>query len=205
MYLSVYKINESALKIIDKISASTRSENGISYIFFLNNSGRYIADVFILNANEEILLATKPNIVENLANHIKKFDIRNQFAYEDSCYYLNWSATKTTCADPRGLGYWELSHRFNDEVAEYTKLRMEQEIPEFEDFEHERSIILEYGKAAEFIAHDKGCYLGQELINRVRTQGIVRKTVQRTQKNDENIIKVLIENEDNVLALVRKA
>ena len=126
---------------------------------------------------------------------------------EESNFYAYISLEKESedfFEDPRGLGYINLSKEEKEVNAEknYQDLRIKNEIAEFDDFEHEKSIILEYGKISKFISTEKGCYPGQELMNRTRTQGSVRKTVIKSTSSD-NSIKVLSQNENEFLVFKR--
>lgn len=207
----VHAKNEQAIKLLNTLSAS-QIHSPISYLFFLNASGRYVADVFFVEHENNLFLIAPEITLQNLITHLKKFDIRNELAFIETEICVSYTLAPTNFAsgnykDPRdaSLGYIALTDSAQNSIseAEYNKLIIQAEIAEFQDFEHERSIVLEFGKIAEFIGQNKGCYPGQELMHRTHVSGQIRKTVRKTILGDESIIRALKQDGDNVLALCR--
>ena len=204
--LTLSSEKENIEAFVNKITASQICQ-GISYLFFLNPKGRYISDAFYIKKNEEHIFAGSENSINNLKNWLKFLNFKKTMKIEEPDYNAYISLEKESenfFEDPRGLGYINLSKEEKEINAEkkYEDLRIKNEIAEFDDFEHEKSIILEYGKISKFISTAKGCYPGQELMNRTRTQGSVRKTVLKTTSSD-NAIKVLSQNEKGFLVFKR--
>jgi folate-binding protein YgfZ len=84
--------------------------------------------------------------------------------------------------DPRfcKLGYRVLSRSpINRSLDEYVLDKYEYSIPDGEcDLIYDRSMPLEYGiDKLKGISYSKGCYIGQEVINRTKNFGEVRKGV----------------------------
>lgn len=207
--LVITKINstkENTIKTFNRLSASEINTKA-NYLFFLNEKGRYIADLYFIEEKEEQLIISTETITTNFINHIKKYDIRNAITFEKTNKKIYTTFEKIGTQDPRNKNLGNLIIFEEEKEAknekEYQKLRIKEEIAEFEDFEHERSIILEYGSISKFISTTKGCYLGQELMNRTRTQGQIRKTVKHITKEEENVIKIIAETEEEKLALIR--
>jgi len=202
--------NEQAIKLLNTLSAS-QIHSPISYLFFLNAMGRYIADVFFIEHGNNLFLIAPEITLQNLKTHLKKFDIRNELAFIETEIYVSYTLApgfaSSNYKDPRdaSLGYIALTNTAQNSMseAEYNQLIIKAEIAEFQDFEHERSIVLEFGKISDFIAQNKGCYPGQELMHRTYVSGQIRKIVQNTVLSNESIIRVLKQNGDNVLALCR--
>lgn len=197
--LKILQISKEARFLIERLSAS-KIENPICYLFFLNHNGRYFADTFLIEHEGEELLIAPQEILERLRQLFMKFDIRKTIQYFSKELFVYYSDTDGY-QDPRSEKKIFISEveRPALNFSEYEKFRIENEIAEFDDFEEGKSIVLEYGKVANFISTQKGCYPGQELMNRTRTQGIVRKTVSNIE--DENCIRKLVEIEGRKLFL----
>ncbi len=209
--LKVYKLI-NGMQILEKLTASAiKNEiksDFVNYLFFLNSTGRYEADILLINHLNQNFIATTEKIFQNLKKHIEEFDIRKQFQTENTEHKLNFTTEITNLKDPR---FEKLYINFDQDqnqtqtLNNYTNMKIDEEIAEFEDFEIKKSIILEYGKIAKFISFQKGCYPGQELMHRVFAQGTVRKTVAKIPINHtENLIKILDEAQDYYLAKICK-
>lgn len=200
--------NRQVKHFLNNTSASI-IHNSISYLFFLNRQGRYIADAFLIEYNDDLYLTAPKNILSKLIEHLSTIDFRKELQLTPSNLMITYTQTKQENAyqDPRlQNGYFIIHEQKVENLLSknhYDQIIIENEIAEFEDFESERSIILEFGKVAQFISHTKGCYPGQELMHRTHALGTVRKTVQKTNKNNSNIIKTLKENDREVLALIK--
>lgn len=167
---------ENVINFLVKISASEISRNDVSYVFFLNNFGRYVADSFLFE-NEGKFFFVNDNF-EKLKNYIEKYDIRKKYKIKKENLFVYWSFDyKSDFKDPRNLGYIFLKEKKEKALDEgvYEEFRIKNLFAEFRDFESEKSIVLEYGKIANFISIKKGCYPGQELMARTLNQGIIRK------------------------------
>ncbi len=189
--------SQQAKNLINKLSAS-EIIFPVSYLFFLNAQGRYVADVFLIE-QDALFFAAPKIILERLVLHIKKFDLRNELIFKSLNVSIAYTLEKTSLKDPRNIGYF--TYEKGIDKIEYTNLLIENEIAEFEDFEPERSIILEFGKVAKFISHTKGCYPGQELMHRTHAMGQIRKTVKKVADHD-TIVRVLKSSSSGILALV---
>ncbi|MDX1916530.1 MAG: hypothetical protein SFT68_00900 [Rickettsiaceae bacterium] len=166
------------------------------YTYFLNGGGRFLFDAFIstigvgayildvnkiyaekliqrleflkINMKVEISLGSKWNI----------FYSRNRHNQDDTCLLKTYQ-------DPRykKMGYRIITESLRPNERDDNNCYMEDKynfaIPDgFTDLIYEKSIPLEYG--AEYlhsIAFDKGCYTGQEVITRTKTQGEIRKFI----------------------------
>lgn len=212
-------------KFLNTISASKMAENleeNASYLFFLNANGRFVANTFFFVFNQIPYLATTSSNAINLKAHVAKLDFRKQIiltnstnlhAYLKPNEYKNPVPTQMkSFLDPRNLGEIIITPTpLNLETLEnyaksYTNEKIINEIADLDDFEFERSVILEYGKISKFISTNKGCYIGQELMQRTRVLGQVRKTIKAiptAQINAYEVLKILAQNENFTLALVR--
>ena len=204
--LKILKIQgDNILKFFHNISASEVSLP-VSYLFFLNYAGRYIADLFFITYQDNYYVISKSEILENFMFYVKTIDIRNQICFHDTdlfCYFGMDKDINEEFEDPRKIMNFCLFNQKqiakNDEI--YHDIRFQKKFAEFNEFEFEKSIVLEYGEIKKFISLQKGCYPGQELINRTVTQGIIRKTVDVVEKIDENVIRVLSKHNQKFMVL----
>jgi|GEM_PF-2866119 len=112
--------------------------------------------------------------------------------------------------DPRNLGKIILTNSLPKNLEkklnfEHENMRIMAEIAEFYDFENSK-IPLEYGKISKFISSEKGCYCGQEIIQKIRVLGQIRKTVKtipNSELSSHEIIKILAKNEDFSMILTK--
>jgi folate-binding protein YgfZ len=174
--LKTWKIcGQNVEKIINKLSAS----EGI-YLFFLNSSGFYIADLFFFQIEDEYFIASFEEVLKNFENHVKKYDLRSEISFFPTQLFFYFSNEPTDFKDPR---FEDIYFRVEEkpleacEYKEFEKVRIKEEIAQFTDFEFEKSIILNYGKISKFISLKKGCYPGQELISFAFSRGQIKKTL----------------------------
>lgn len=219
---NILQQKSNSLRIINSLCAS-EIRFPLSYLFFLNSVGRYIADAFLIELNDKFFFIATESVLNNLINHLKSMDIRKQMQFSFSNLFVyqivsNFSSNDDICVfkDPFEIGNLVVSKHplilhqeidFAQEKKLYLNSRIQKEIAIFDDFELARSVVPEYGLVSKFISYNKGCYLGQELMQRVRTQGMVRKTVKCLHSNriddNSNVLQVLSENDNHCLALVK--
>jgi folate-binding protein YgfZ len=172
-------------------------EKGLSkaiYTALLTPTGRYQFDFFIVNANESLYLVS--TVVEALLERIQPYKLRLdvQLIPLSDTYKVYGSfqafSTELSFQDPRhsALGYWLISDQplvADRTYQEYIHHRFHLGIPEGEDFEIDRSIILEWGlEELNGISFTKGCYMGQELMSRTKHLGQIRKRILPLQFDD---------------------
>lgn len=183
---------------ICKLSASN-SELDCSYVFFLDQRGRYLADCFFIRSLQ-CFIATS-SVLQNLRSYLETMDIRGRFSFdvsvEDMVFYSDCVLVgRRVFEDPRMPGYYLCfnvdAHLDDISTDFYNCLRMRFKIAEFEDFVIHKSIILNYGAVNKFISRNKGCYPGQELIARFN-QSVIKKTVDVVDELDESVLQVLLE------------
>ncbi len=219
---NILQQKSNSFRIINSLCAS-EIRFPLSYLFFLNSVGRYIADVFLIELNDKFFFIATESVLNNLINHLKSMDIRKQMQFSFSNLFVyqivsNFSSNDdiSVFKDPFEIGNLVVSQHplivaqeidFAQEKKMYLNSRIQKEIAIFDDFEFARSVVPEYGLVSKFISYNKGCYLGQELMQRVRTQGMVRKTVKCLHSNriddNSNVLQVLSENDNHCLALVK--
>lgn len=163
-----------------------KMQKGI-YSALLTPTGRFLFDFFVLSDEESLYLISHE--AEALLNRIKPYKLRldvNFIPLFDT-HKVYGSITppsgELTFQDPRHpeLGYWRVSDeplQGKNDYSEYIHHRFHLGIPEGNDLEKERAIILEWGfEELNGISFTKGCYMGQELMSRTKHLGQIRKRI----------------------------
>lgn len=172
------------------------------YAFFLNAVGRILGDVHILCLEDHFLLDTEPETHETLYQHLDKFIIADDVVLEDAredlcCIGLEGPQAEeikqeNVIAGPystTGLGMRLYAPRAEKEnlvatlesqgveaaSAAYQKVvRLERFRPRYGDDFSEKNLVHET-QLLHAIHFNKGCYLGQEIVERVRSRGQVHR------------------------------
>ncbi|WP_342261872.1 hypothetical protein [Alphaproteobacteria bacterium endosymbiont of Tiliacea citrago] len=195
---------ENIFNFINKLSASD-IEKKCSYIFFLNENARYLGDCFFIDSLN-VLISTE-KILIGLKNYFERMDIRKKFKFEfdkRAVWYSFQSEISEFCFDDHRLDgkiYLNLNSNFmtceNDKELYYQN-RLNNKLAEFEDFEFEKSLIINYGSVSRFISKSKGCYPGQEIVARYGFES-AKKTVDVVEKIDETVLKIFFEKNGKYL------
>jgi aminomethyltransferase len=186
------------------------------YAFFLTAQGRILADAYIYNLGETILLDTEPETAEKLREHLDKYIIADDVTLEDETSrwaviaiegpeslsvvqrtgipvrdrkfsVLPWQGgfvTRVASTGPTGFRIFTPVDRKQDLIdslalpaateVEARTVRLENAFPRFGDDISERYLVQET-RQLHAVHSNKGCYLGQEIVERVRSRGQVHR------------------------------
>ncbi len=189
------------------------------YAFFLTDKGRILADAYVYNCGESLLLDTEPETAEKLRDHLDRYIIADDATLEDETgawaaiglegpqsleraaevgapvpgkkYSIeNWKTgfvARTASTGPEGLRIFmplQEKNEFLQRLAwfgipsatteECRIVRLENGIPRYGEDITERYLVQET-QAAHAVHSNKGCYLGQEIVERVRSRGQVHR------------------------------
>ncbi len=141
-----------------------------------------ISDAFIHANESEYLIDVHHQSVDVLLSHLIKYKLRNDVSISPTDKRVSFSRTGTsTQLDPRSpLLHYRTFSPTADAITEeeYTKLRVENTIPEFPYSVPEGCLPLDHSlHHLNAIDFRKGCYLGQELTTRTHHTGVLRKCV----------------------------
>lgn len=152
------------------------------YAAFLNAKGKMRGDAHIVCLAESFLLEANAELKASL----EKFVITEDVIIEDvSATWGVWVVVgkvmdlpvgAVTFEHPLGVGVLSptgLSVTLGPEVLEI--LRVEAGVPVWSVDMNENTIPVEAGLAKRAISYDKGCYIGQETIARIKTYGHVNR------------------------------
>lgn len=149
------------------------------YSALLSPTGRYLFDFFVIQQDDSFLIISQNT--EALLKKLLFYKLRSNIKITLLESKVLWSFEKETMLfqDPRHptLGWWGVGEiEAKDTMEPYLDLRYQLAIPDSEDLEVEKSIILEWNfEKLKGISFEKGCYIGQELMSRTRYTGALRK------------------------------
>lgn len=178
------------------------------YAFLLNPQGRIQADLYLLCRAEDFLLDTEPELREKVLQHIRKYIIADQVELEDvtaktasigvegpaapaiqEALASKWPAITMT-GQPGFRVYYAPAVR-DDLIrqleaagarpasAEDARIvRIENGKPRYGDDIGETSLPQET-QQMQAVSFQKGCYLGQEIVERIRARGHVNRKLVR--------------------------
>lgn len=192
-----------------------QSNEGL-YAFFLTAQGRILADGFIYNFGDAMLLDTEAETAEKLREHLDKYIIADDVTLEDETAawavvalegpaslevaatlglpipedqfsFANWNAgfiARVASTGKIGLRIFIPVVQKEETVAllnvhqataiEARTVRLENGVPRFGEDISERYLVQET-QQFHAVHANKGCYLGQEIVERVRSRGQVHR------------------------------
>ena len=183
---------------------TTNHVNGLAdgdslYAFFLSAQGRVMAAVYIINQGESFLIDTEAESRHRVFDHLDKFIIADDVTLADETDVTATLALEgplaQSVAEKAGVKTYDLGGlriicplAEKDEVAaklraagavdatadEFHLVQLEQRKPRYGvDFDDTK--IPQETQQMHAIHFSKGCYLGQEIVERVRSRGLVNR------------------------------
>lgn len=191
------------------------------YAFFLNDKGRILADAYIYNLGNALLLDTEPETAAKLRDHLDRYIIADDAELSDetnawatielagpnslelaselgiplpeSEYGVrDWNdafVARVSSTGSQGVRVFLPADQKQDFIAqleaakipeasaeEARTVRIENGIPRYGEEISERYLVQETG-VTQAVHYNKGCYLGQEIVERVRSRGQVHRVL----------------------------
>jgi tRNA-modifying protein YgfZ len=172
------------------------------YAFFLNAQGRILADANILCRAEDFLIDTEPETRASLYQHIEKYIIADDVALDDASDRLavialegpealamaaTMDAARLTFTGAPGVRFFVPRDQKAELIAQLEKagaveadadaarvVRLEHAKPRYGEEISEKYLAQET-QQMHALSFSKGCYLGQEIVERVRSRGLVHR------------------------------
>lgn len=165
------------------------------YAFFLNAQGRILADCVVLCAEDHLLISLEPEAGQKILDHLDHYIIADDAYLEDvtgSTAEIAIAGEAPPATPPafllHGVPHWimplERKQAFLDSLeglppmsaAAFRTWQLERGIPRYgEDFSE--STLVQETQLLEGVHFSKGCYLGQEIVERVRARGLVHRVL----------------------------
>lgn len=170
----------------------------VRYAFFLTAQGRILSDVNIVCRAEDFLLDVEPEVREQVYGHIDHYIIADDVQLEDitatttcigvegpdamqyAMQYATANAVPLTVTGEPGFRLYEdsglkakLPQAGEDDVR---TVRLEHGKPRYGD-EITAATLPQETNLPQALHFQKGCYLGQEIVERIRSRGHVNKVL----------------------------
>lgn len=164
-----------------------RLKDGLVYAALLTPQGKYLADFFMVPDEAAILIDLDARSSAAVRKRLTMYKLRADVQIETSALQVIRGIGETpeipgamVFADPRdpALGWRAYGTDLpNEAEQDWTALRVAHSIPEFEsELIPEDSYLLEYGfERLNGVDFAKGCYVGQEIVARMKHKSTLRK------------------------------
>lgn len=159
---------------------------GIVWAALLTPQGKYLADFFVVNTGDRLLIDVKDGLAAGLLRRLSMYRLRAdvQMAPADVPVTRGLGpAPEGAFADPRhpALGWRAYGLPGGDPVVDWDAIRVEHLIPETGiELIPDDSYILEAGfERLHGVDFRKGCYVGQEVTARMKHKTELRKGLAR--------------------------
>ncbi len=164
-------------------------------VFFLNAQGRILADADIYCGDDDLLIDVEPEVRSKVFTHLDRYIIADDVTLEDVtdstaelCLIGGAPPQReitfpTTLLGAAGCRVVVPIERRNEFLArpiataeDARTVRIENGVPRYGEEIVEAHLVQETGQMAR-VHFNKGCYLGQEIVERVRSRGQVHRTL----------------------------
>lgn len=174
----------------------------VCYAFFLSAQGRILADVNIVCREDSFLLDVEPEVREQVYQHLDHYIIADDVQLEDitasttcigvegpeALQYATPDAVALTVTGALGFrlyGRSELTEKLPQATAEDVRtVRLEHGKPRYGE-EITATTLPQETDLPHALHFQKGCYLGQEIVERIRSRGHVNKKLTAFQGETE--------------------
>ena len=160
----------------------TKLNSNIIYSALLNPQGKLVADFFLVESGQDILIDVNSTVSETLLKLLNLYKLRAEISIEKTDLKVSTgikNKPEKGLEDPRnpkmGWRYYS-TEDLSERNIDWEKLRIENLIPEFGKELSSDSYILEYGfEKLNGVDFKKGCYVGQEVTARMKHKTKLRK------------------------------
>lgn len=158
------------------------AERALTYSALLTPQGKYLADFFLLDRGDDVLLDVKTDIAPAVAQRLGMYRLRAAVTIEEAGLSVVrglGTAPDGAFADPRdtSLGWRGYGMEGGDPVTDWNTIRVAACVPETSvELTPNDTYILEAGfDRLSGVDHRKGCYVGQEVTARMKHKTELKK------------------------------
>jgi len=168
------------LSFLQNLITNETSAMGLHYAALLNPQGKYIADFFVLVRQNDILVDVAKVLQSALASRLTMYRLRADVKIEmiecDVSCGLGL-IPETAFMDPRSTALgWRMYGTTSSGFIDWQALRVEHIIPETGIELGPDKFLLEMDfERLNGINFHKGCYVGQEIVARMKHKTVLRK------------------------------
>ncbi|MEX3014276.1 CAF17-like 4Fe-4S cluster assembly/insertion protein YgfZ [Gymnodinialimonas hymeniacidonis] len=156
--------------------------DGLTYAALLTPQGKYLADFFLLDRGDDILVDVKTDLAPGLAQRLSMYRLRADVVIEEAGLPVTrglGDAPVGAFPDPRdaSLGWRAYGMEGGDPSIDWDALRVAACVPETGvELVPNDTYILEAGfDRLSGVDHRKGCYVGQEVTARMKHKTELKK------------------------------
>ncbi|MEM7732242.1 MAG: folate-binding protein [Pseudomonadota bacterium] len=160
---------------------------GLLYTALLTPQGKYLADFFLFERGDAIVLDVDATLADDLARRLTMYRLRADVTIEESACQVfcgTGDAPDGAMADPRheAMGWRLYGDMSGDDGTDFEAIRVAHCIPHTGIELREDTYILEAGfERLNGVDFRKGCYVGQEVTARMKHKTQLRKGLVRVE------------------------
>ena len=158
-----------------------KAKDGIVYTALLTPQGKFVADFFVVDEGERLLLDVATSHMQLLGQKLTMYRLRADVSIDLTDLVVSRGtgpAPEGAYADPRhaALGWRAYGPTDVSDATDWDALRVEHLIPETGIELTDETYILEAGfEALHGVDFKKGCFVGQEIVARMKHKTTLRK------------------------------
>jgi hypothetical protein len=163
----------------------TRAEGGIVYAALLTPQGKFIADFFVVGQDDRLLVDVAPSHAAMLLQRLHMYRLRAAVQIEQTDIVVSRGtdpAPEGALMDPRhpALGWRHYGDGDISDRTDWDAIRVAHLIPETGMELTPETYVLESSfEALHGVDFKKGCYVGQEIVARMKHKTELRKGLAR--------------------------
>ncbi len=163
----------------------TRAANGIIYAALLTPQGKFIADFFVVGQDDRLLIDVDAGVAPTLFQRLNMYKLRADVRIAEADVTVSTGtgpAPDGAMADPRhaALGWRAYGATQHSDNTDWAALRVAHLIPQTGVELTSDTYILEAGfERLNGVDFRKGCYVGQEIVARMKHKTELRKGLAR--------------------------
>lgn len=164
-----------------------RAAGGIIYAALLSPQGKFIADFFVIGQEDRLLIDVDVRIAATLFQRLSMYRLRADVQISETTIVVSRGLGNTptgALADPRheALGWRHYGEDDISDVTDWTALSVAHLIPQTGVELTPDTYILEANfEALNGVDFKKGCFVGQEIVARMKHKTELKKGLRRVQ------------------------